>query len=63
MRLIMEGGPRIEAEYTRALEEQLAGVEVLNTEKIGMKINKNMIVTCELIYRYKVFLNFRNMEE
>jgi len=26
--------PRIEAEFTQALEEQLAGLEVFNTEKI-----------------------------
>jgi hypothetical protein len=30
----MRGGPWIEAEFTQALEEQLAGLEVFNTEKI-----------------------------
>jgi hypothetical protein len=31
----MRGRPWIEARSTRALEEQLAGVKVLNTEKLG----------------------------
>jgi hypothetical protein len=30
----MRGGPWIEAEFTQALEEQLASLEVFNTEKI-----------------------------
>jgi len=57
----MRGGPRIETEFTRALEEQLAGFEVLNIEKIWVKFNKNVIATGELIYRNEIFLYFRNM--
>lgn len=55
----MRGGPRIETEFTRALEEQLAGFEVLNTEKIWVKFNKNVIVTGELIYRNEIFFVFQ----
>lgn len=54
--------PWIEAEFTQALEEQLACLEVLNTEIIWMKSNENIIVTSELIYKDKVFLNLRNMK-
>jgi hypothetical protein len=57
----MKGGPWIEAELTRALEEQLAGLEVLNTENIWMKFIENLIVTSELIDRYKIFLYLRDM--
>jgi len=55
----MRGGPRIETEFTRALEEQLAGFEVLNTEKIWVKFNKHMINTGELIYRNEIFFVFQ----
>jgi hypothetical protein len=59
----MRGWPWIETGTTRALEEQLAGVKVLNTEKIRMKFNENVIVTSKLVYRYEIFLDFRKMVE
>jgi len=59
----MRGRLWIEAGSTRALEEQLAGVKVLNTEKLRMKFNENVIVTSKLVYRYEILLDLRNMEE
>jgi hypothetical protein len=43
------------------LEEQLEGFEVLNTEKMWMKFNENVVITSELVDRYKVFLDLRGM--
>jgi len=54
----MRGGPWVETESTRAFEEQLAGLEVLDIGKSGMKFNKNLIIMCKLVNRYKVFSGF-----
>jgi hypothetical protein len=45
------------------LEGAAASLKVLNTTKIRMKFNETRIVTSKLVYRYKIFLNCRNMEE
>jgi hypothetical protein len=62
-KMITRWGPWIETGSTQAFEEQLADSEVLDTEKSGMKFNKNLIVICKLVNRYKIFLDFRDMEQ
>jgi hypothetical protein len=47
--------------YSGLGRKQLAGLEVLNTEKSWMKFNENMIVTSELVYKDEVFLDLRYM--
>jgi len=58
-----KGWPWIEAELTRALKEQLTGLKILNTKKGRVKLNEDMVITCELIYGYKVFLYLMNMKK
>jgi len=58
-----KGWPWIEAELIRALKEQLTCLEILNTEKVKMKFNKNMVISCELINRDTFFLYLRNIKE